>query len=112
MFFVDRYVVAVIILELVLSVGLTAGWLARYETRKSPQRIAWLAALPLPSLIWLLCIYLFVDATLASQEECGVDVCGMAMAAAMIVAMMTAVAYGIGVAAAYATRRLMRRSSE
>lgn len=55
----------------------------------SRGRVLALAALPIPLLIWTLCIVLFVSAANASKEACGVDACGMTMAASVAVAIMT-----------------------
>lgn len=51
----------------------------------SGRRVRLVAASPLPVLISLFCMWLFIDASfLSSKDECGVDACGMAAMFAVI----------------------------
>lgn len=67
------------------------------------QRTIFTAASPIPCITILLCVYVFMDAALASKESCGVDACGMAMAAAVILASAAMLLYILGVAVALVT---------
>jgi hypothetical protein len=64
--------------------GLPSGALAMALTNYKPnwpkKRVILLAALPLPLLLWILSRVVVMNAMTASQEECGVDACGMAAA--------------------------------
>ncbi len=95
--------------QIVLS-GLVTWWLARRAvvSERRPNK-PWRIALPIPVIIWAFCAYIFVDASTASQEECGVDACGMAIAAAMMVGVMGVLLYLIGVGTSVLTYRLAQR---
>lgn len=95
--------------QIVLSSFVT-WWLARRASgsERRPNR-PWRIALPIPVIIWAFCVYIFIDASTASQEECGVDACGMAIAAAMMVGIMGILLYLIGVGTSVLTYRLSRQ---
>jgi len=67
------------------------------------------AALPLPIALGLLCAWMFIDAAMASREECGVDACAMAMVFSMVGIGWSLTLFVIGaVSAAFARRYLGR----
>jgi disulfide bond formation protein DsbB len=80
----DGMVVAIVCGVAVAAAGLLARRLARKKTRWSRGRIALVAALPMPFMLAVLPLGLWLDAWLASDEECGVDACGMVMMAALL----------------------------
>jgi len=108
--FIYQLGIMFLILHVLLSIGLTAYWLAKYPVGEAPNQLPLVTALPVPLLSWALCVLLFVDAVSDSPEECGTDSCGMAAMAASMLAGLTLVAYGAGVILAFATRRFMGRS--
>ncbi|MDE2437205.1 MAG: hypothetical protein KGM49_13185 [Sphingomonadales bacterium] len=59
--------------------NLGAWLLMRWKPSWSRRKTAILAALPLPSIIWIVCLVVFFNAATSSQESCGVDACGMSM---------------------------------
>ncbi len=67
-------------------VALTIG-IALLVRRSFPNwsipRISVLSALPLPAITMVMCTLLFVMAATSSKEACGVDACGMTMAASL-----------------------------
>lgn len=95
-----------LVLESILAIVLTV-MLARHGWPKA--RIIYVAASPVPAIIIALCIYVFVDAATASKESCGVDACGMAMAAAIVIASAAILLYVIGLVVALVTRHLFAR---
>ena len=54
------------------------------------------AALPLPSVIWALCLFIYVRASTAPAEKCGIDACGMAMAFSIVIATYTVLTLALG----------------
>jgi len=54
------------------------------------------AALPFPALIWTLCLFIYIRASNAPAEKCGVDACGMAMAFSMIIAGYSVITFALG----------------
>lgn len=100
-------VLLIIVLQ-VVAVTVT-GWLFRRTQPNWPAaRIIFLSALPIPLIVWGLCIFVFVKAATASKETCGVDACGMAIAAAMFTAMGGLVLYVIGLIVAAVVVRIAR----
>src|SRR5688500_1922778 len=73
------FVAPFIVAEGVLAV-LIAYALGRFRPQWPRRRVLGVAALPIPIVIWVLSISVFVSASTASKEECGVDACGMAVA--------------------------------
>ena len=62
----------------------------------SGRRLRMVAATPVPLVVALFCLWLFVDASfLSSKAECGVDACGMAAMFAVIGFTYAAVAFAI-----------------
>lgn len=82
--------------------SLLLAWL---RPKWSTRRTVLVAALPMPALGALICFFLFVSASLASEEKCGVDACGMAMMFATIGFGYAAAAAGLGSAAAVSVKR-------
>jgi hypothetical protein len=66
------------------AAGLLARRLARYKARWSLGRIALVAALPVPAMLAILPLCLWLDASFTSDEKCGVDACAMAMMIALM----------------------------
>ena len=61
------------------------------------------AAVPVPGIIALLCLFVFgnaLAATIFDRESCGVDACAMAMGFSAIILFWTGVVYALGVATA------------
>lgn len=62
----------------------------------SPLRTSLWAAVPVPGALLLLCAFVYASSALATPEQCGVDACGMAMMAALIVAAFAVVSLIVG----------------
>ena len=92
--------VGCVAVEIILAILLTSVWVQRGWPE---ARTIYVAALPLPALIIAFCLYVFVDAATASKESCGVDACGMAMGAAVILASTAMVLYVFGLVVAKVT---------
>jgi hypothetical protein len=75
----------------------------------SKSRTIYVAASPLPAIIVALCIYVFVHAATASKASCGVDACGMAMAAAVGLSSAAMVLYLFGLVVAWVMTRFSGR---
>jgi len=87
-------VIDFLVIALALLVSPGVGFLLHRRFRTWARwRIVMLGALPIPLVLWAICLALFVEAATASAESCGVDACGMTMMAAMAVAGMTLVVY-------------------
>src|SRR3954451_3765073 len=80
-------VVALLAMLMALLLGRFTHW--------SKRRVLWSSALPIPTLAVALGIYILVDAMTSSREECGVDACGMAAAAAMTMIVLAIIALGL-----------------
>jgi hypothetical protein len=105
--------IELIALVLALAISPLAGFLLRSRFPLWNRGRVWaLAALPLPLLIWTVCIVLFVRASTASKEACGVDACGMTMAASMVVALMTIPFFFLCLSLAIAGDWLARRRAK
>jgi hypothetical protein len=92
-----------LVIESILTIILTLtllrlGW--------PKVRTIYVAPSSLPVLIMAACIYLFIDAATASKESCGVDACGMAMAAAVIIGSAALVLYVFGLVVSSVTTHL------
>ena len=107
MWLFDRYTVSGILVTVALA-WLLAIVFAR-RTCWSERKIAIVAALPLPALVSVLCLYVLVGAFTASSEECGVDACGMAAAASMIMLLVAGLAFALGLITARIVLRKVRR---
>jgi hypothetical protein len=74
--------------DLLLSLGVAvipaviAGVLAHF-TRWPRRRIVLVSAAPIPALAALVCISLIIIAATSSKASCGVDACGMMIAASI-----------------------------
>ncbi len=73
----------------------------------SSRTVIVLAAAPLPTVVLLLCLYVFLNAAFATKEECGVDACGMAMGFSMIISVAAVAAFGIGALSAWLIHRFI-----
>jgi hypothetical protein len=82
---------------------------AKYRTDWSRRRALLAAALPVPGAVWALCLGIFVSSANASDEQCGVDACGMAMIASLAVGVYAAIAFGLCLAVAWLTYRAAHR---
>jgi hypothetical protein len=74
----------------------------------SDRKVIMSSASPIPAVVWLLCIFVFLNALFASKEECGVDACGMAMGFSVIIAVAAFAGLGVGVLSAWLMRRLLK----
>jgi hypothetical protein len=81
----------------------------KFRAHWSRRRAIVVDALPVPAVIWVLCLALFVHSATASKEQCGVDACGMAMMASYVVGFYATVAFGAGLAVAWFVRRIKLR---
>jgi hypothetical protein len=86
--------------------ALLALILVRTRENWPRRRVVLLSALPIPLATFGICAFVFASAAMATKEECGVDACGMAMAAAMLGAMGSAFLYLIGLVASGVAVRL------
>ena len=103
------FIIGAIALEALLAA--TGAWILR-RRGWTKARTIYLAALPIRKLIIVLCVFVFVSAATASKESCGVDACGMAMAAAMMLGLAAVVLYFIGVFIAWLTMRFTRQTQD
>ncbi|URD61370.1 hypothetical protein M8312_02320 [Sphingomonas sp. KRR8] len=78
-----------------------AWWLVHRRPRRSNQRIALVAALPLTVLVFAVLPLAIVSTLLTPAERCGVDACGMLVAASMMVAALSPIPFVIGFVTAY-----------
>lgn len=80
--------------------ALIALMLAR-RLRWARRRILLISASPIPGLMSLLCIWSIYESATASPERCGVDACGMMMAASLTGLILSALTFvfGLGFAA-------------
>ena len=94
------YIFVLVVLQTLAAAALSRLCERRRE-RWSNRRIIYIAALPLPLMIFGLCAYLFAISAMGSKQDCGVDACGMAMGAAMVGSVGALLLYllGIGVSA-------------
>jgi hypothetical protein len=83
-------------------VGLRPGW--------SSRRVMLISAGAMPVILLGLCGLLFAHATLSSPARCGVDACGMAMAAAYYGGLAALVGWAIGALFSAITLAVIRRS--
>lgn len=83
-----------------LAATTAASYLRKWRPGWSSARIACVAAMPIPALIVAPCIYLIVNASTASKAQCGVDACGMAIAAGMFMVMLAGAIYIVSAATA------------
>ena len=100
---------AILIAFTVVPAVIASLLISKFRTHWSRRRAVLLAALPVPAIVWILCLYLFVLSASASKEECGVDACGMMIMAATYVSLYALFAYGAGTAAAWLTLKLVNR---
>ena len=93
-----------------LAVPMTL-FLQRWKPAWSARRRTLWASLPLPAIMAALCAFVFAHAATASEKECGVDACGMAMAFAVILSIWALTAFVIAAGASYALQRFKARGS-
>jgi hypothetical protein len=105
-------VAVILLLHVLMSVALTAYRFPYHPVGRAPGPLAATVALPLPLLSWAFCLMVFVDAVTDFPQDCGVDACGMAAMAAAMFAVITLLAYILGVITSLITSSLMRRSSK
>ena len=75
----------------------------------SGRKVVILSAFPVPVFVWLLCLYVFLNASFATKEDCGVDACGMAMAFSVIIAFAALAGFGVGILSAWLVRKIAAR---
>ena len=107
MWLFDRYVIGGI--AIVAAVSLLLAFILGRRTSWSERRIVRVAALPIPTIVVALAIYILIDAYTATREECGVDACGMAAAGAMMLLAVAIVAFLISLGLAKIGFGLSRR---
>jgi len=102
----------VLLMAACIAIPAIISWLlAKFKSSWTPRKRVLVSALPLPALIWLLCTFVFLDAAFASEAECGVDACGMAMAFSIIIAGAALIGLFVGMLAAGVVVSVMRWSS-
>lgn len=74
----------------------------------SARKTVLVSALPIPTMIWLLCGFVFLNAAFTPQERCGVDACGMAMGFSLIIAGAALAGFAASVASAWTVCRLVK----
>jgi len=84
--------------------------LRRFQWRR--RRIVLLSAVPVPAILFTLCLVIFVSAATASRESCGVDACGMAAAGAMVLAVGAMLLYLVGAATGLLTTYFLGRRND
>ena len=95
--------------DLSILIGLSAvpaaavsSWLFWSRPTWSGRRLRLFAASPVPVIVALFCIWLFIDASfVSSKAECGVDACGMAAMFALIGLAYSAVAFAFSYGVAW-----------
>jgi hypothetical protein len=91
MFPVGRF--ELLAVALVALSAFSLAWLFGRFTKSSRRRAVAFSAAPIPVVGLLLSIWVIVDAAISSAEECGVDACGMAIAAAFTVIILSVLAF-------------------
>jgi hypothetical protein len=89
--------------------AVVAAALRRFRPAWSRRRVDLVAAAPIPGMLIALCLWIFISAATTPREQCGVDACGMAMAAAMMVGFAALCAFAFGLVVAALVQWLMRR---
>ena len=75
-----------------------------------PKRRSMLvAAVPVPGVAAVLAVTIFFWSTSLPEEKCGIDACGMGMAAAMSLFVMALLAFAVGLALANVAFGLVRK---
>ena len=93
------------ILGLALPALLLSALLTHWFPAWGKWRVALIAALTIPCVLWGLCLWLYVLEANTPPEHCGVDACGMGMMMAMVFAAMTVVVALMGMPFALLGRR-------
>ncbi|MCE7797059.1 hypothetical protein LWE61_10870 [Sphingobium sufflavum] len=91
-----------------VGASLLGGGKRLWPTRKT----ALLAALPVPVVFTVLCLFVFGRAYLAPPERCGANMCGMAMDFAVIGLFWAVIGYGIGLGTAVLVVRKRRAGQD
>ena len=94
MFPIGRFELLAIAVVALCSFAL--AWLFGRFTKSSKRRAVAFSAVPLPAVGLLLSLWVIVDASTASREKCGVDACGMAIAASLTVILLSVLAFLLG----------------
>ena len=97
----DLRVLAVLLSICALSSAVFAFFLGKVRSGWTNRRIIFVAALPIPAVVGLFCLYIFLNAVSSSQEACGVDACGMAAAVSVIGAGNAAIGFFISATGAW-----------
>ncbi len=98
------FVIALLIVPVLL--GLSFG---KYRRSWSKRKCALVSAAILPGLISIPCIFLIGMTIATPSKDCGVDACGMAIAAAMMGLLAAFVGFAIGFALALGAAAFVRR---
>lgn len=91
---------AVLMAICAILANLYAWFLIQRFPAWSRRKTAVVAALPLPIIVWSLCVIVFANAATSSRESCGVDTCAMAMVFSMIVFLYGLFGYVFGIGGA------------
>jgi hypothetical protein len=65
------------------ALAFVAAFLLGRFSRWTRRRVLIASSVPIPGILAALCVAIFVHAASSSREACGIDACGMAMAAAL-----------------------------
>ena len=93
----ESFLPLVILIIFIVSALAMSIWLRRWKSSWSTLKVATLAALPIPALATSLFAFVIADAWSTPRERCGVDACGMAIAAGLFMIMLMGVYYLISV---------------
>ncbi len=92
-----------------LTTVVIAMAIKRYRPRWPLRKAVLVSAAPGPLAAGLLSVFVFVNASIASEESCGVDACAMAMGAAIYVMAYAVVAFIFAVLTAFIVSNLVSR---
>lgn len=89
--------------------AVTAWVMTLRKPAASMLKLSLLSALPVPVMLWGVCLFLYMRAYLSSPEQCGTDGCTMTMFSAIYVAAMVFILFLIAwIVAAFAVWNVRR----
>lgn len=91
------------------ALAFVAAFLFGRFSRWTRRRVLIASTAPIPGLLAALCVAIFVHAAFSSREACGIDACGMAMAAALTGFVIALAAFGLCSVLALLGLRLARK---
>ncbi|HEU5286353.1 MAG TPA: hypothetical protein VFU20_07580 [Sphingomicrobium sp.] len=85
------------------------AWFLGRMTAWPERRVAMISAIPIPGVGIALALVMIVSVSTASDEDCGVDACGMMAAAAFTTIVLAVIAFAINYFAGRSACRLARK---